>query len=96
MDGSVTTFAVVAGSTGANFDTSVVIILGLANLFADGFSMSVGSYLSHKTDLQSYSKYRIKEEQEVDNFPELEKEEIRQIYKTKGIEENCLRMLLKL
>ena len=39
IDGSVTTFAVVAGSTGASLDTSVVLILGFANLIADGFSM---------------------------------------------------------
>ena len=51
LDGAVTTFAVVAGSTGANFSPSIVIILGFANLIADGFSMSVGSYLSSKSKL---------------------------------------------
>ena len=48
MDGSVTTFAVVAGATGAGFSTKVILVLGFANLLADGFSMSVGSYLSTK------------------------------------------------
>lgn len=52
LDGAITTFAVVAGSTGANFSSSVVIILGFANLVADGFSMGVGSYLSSKSKLQ--------------------------------------------
>jgi vacuolar iron transporter family protein len=52
IDGAVTTFAVVAGATGARFATSVVIILGFANLIADGFSMGVGSYLSSKSELQ--------------------------------------------
>ena len=50
LDGSVTTFAVVAGAAGAGLSPAVVIILGFANLFADGFSMSVGSYLSAKHD----------------------------------------------
>ena len=50
MDGCVTTFAVVAGSFGAGLNSSVVIILGFANLLADGFAMSVGAYLSHKTE----------------------------------------------
>jgi vacuolar iron transporter family protein len=50
IDGAVTTFAVVAGATGARFDTKVIVVLGFANLFADGFSMSVGSYLSTKSE----------------------------------------------
>lgn len=51
IDGIVTTFAVVAGSMGAGLSTRTIIILGFANLFADGFSMSVGSYLSKETEL---------------------------------------------
>lgn len=50
FDGCITTFAVVAGSVGANLDSSIIIVLGLANLLADGFAMSVGAYLSTKTN----------------------------------------------
>ncbi len=50
MDGAVTTFAVVTGAAGANLDTSVILILGYANVLADGFSMAVGSFLSEKSD----------------------------------------------
>ena len=50
LDGAVTTFAVVTGAAGANLDTSIILILGFANVFADGFSMAVGSYLSEKSD----------------------------------------------
>lgn len=50
MDGAVTTFAVVTGAAGARLDTSVILILGFANVLADGFSMAVGSYLSEKSD----------------------------------------------
>jgi VIT1/CCC1 family predicted Fe2+/Mn2+ transporter len=95
IDGSVTTFAVVAGSTGANFDVTIIIILGLANLFADGISMSVGSYLSHKTDLQNFQKHKNIEIWEVDNYPEIEKEEIRQIYKAKGFEGETLEKVVE-
>jgi VIT1/CCC1 family predicted Fe2+/Mn2+ transporter len=49
MDGSITTFAVVAGSIGASLSSLVVLALGFANLFADGFSMSVASYSSAKS-----------------------------------------------
>jgi VIT1/CCC1 family predicted Fe2+/Mn2+ transporter len=51
IDGTVTTFAVVAGATGAKLSTGIVIILGFANLIADGFSMGVGSYLSSKSEI---------------------------------------------
>ncbi len=51
-DGVVTTFAVVAGSAGASLDTRIVLILGFANLFADGFSMSSGNYLGAKSEIE--------------------------------------------
>jgi vacuolar iron transporter family protein len=56
MDGAVTTFAVVAGSAGAHFSTTILIVLGFANLIADGFSMSVGSYLSKKSEIELMAK----------------------------------------
>ncbi len=52
IDGAVTTFAVVAGATGARFDAKIILVLGFANLIADGFSMSVGSYLSTKSEVE--------------------------------------------
>ena len=50
IDGIVTTFAVVAASVGASLSSSVVIILGLANLVADGISMGISSYLAEKSE----------------------------------------------
>ena len=50
IDGIVTTFAVVAASVGAGLSSAVVIILGVANLIADGFSMGVSAYLSAKSE----------------------------------------------
>jgi len=90
IDGSVTTFAVVAGSAGAGLDSSVIIILGFANLIADGFSMSVGSYLSNKSELENFRKHERREYWEVENIPEEEREEIRQIYRSKGFEGELL------
>lgn len=46
IDGSVTTFAVVSGVIGASLSPAIVLILGFANLFADGFSMAISNYLS--------------------------------------------------
>lgn len=50
IDGTVTTFAVVAGAVGASLSSAIILILGFANLFADGFSMAVSNYLSHKSE----------------------------------------------
>jgi VIT1/CCC1 family predicted Fe2+/Mn2+ transporter len=49
-DGIVTTFAVVAGVAGAALSPSIVLILGAANLFADGFSMGMSNYLSRRSE----------------------------------------------
>lgn len=51
-DGVVTTFAVVAGSLGASLSPSIVLILGFANLFADGLSMATGAFLGVKSELE--------------------------------------------
>lgn len=90
IDGSVTTFAVVAGAAGASLDSAIVIILGFANLIADGFSMSVGSYLSTKSEKEAYNKHKKIEYWEVDNIPEKERQEIREIYQQKGFEGELL------
>jgi VIT1/CCC1 family predicted Fe2+/Mn2+ transporter len=52
IDGAVTTFAVVSGVAGADLGASVVIILGGANLIADGFSMAVSNYLGSRAERQ--------------------------------------------
>ena len=84
IDGSVTTFAIVAGVTGASLSPKIVLILGFANLFADGFSMAVGNYLSTKSKKEYADKIRKSEERSVRDIPEEEEEEIREIFREKG------------
>ena len=62
IDGIVTTFAVVAGSLGASLSSSIILILGFANLFADGFSMAVSNYLSIKSQNELLTKKEQKHE----------------------------------
>lgn len=90
IDGCVTTFAVVAGSVGAGLDSAIIIILGFANLLADGFAMSIGAYLSTKSERDNYNKHKQEEYWEVENLPDMEKEEIREIYASKGFEGDLL------
>lgn len=84
IDGMVTTFAVVSGVVGAELSTSIILVLGFANLFADGFSMAAGNYLSKKSEKDYHREEYNREKWEVENYPKGEIEEIREIYKAKG------------
>lgn len=94
MDGCVTTFAVVAGAVGAGLNSSIIIILGFANLLADGFAMSIGAYLSSASERSYYNKHKAIEYWEIENLPEVEREEIREIYRDKGFEGETLETIV--
>ncbi len=93
-DGIVTTFAVVAGVEGAGLAAGVILILGIANILADGLSMAVGNYLGSKSEQDFYNSERAREKWEIENVPEHERDEIRQIYATKGFEGELLEQVV--
>lgn len=95
IDGSITTFAVVSGATGAGFSPEIILVLGFANLLADGLSMSVGSYLSARTAREHYVRHKKIEYSEIEECPELETEEIRVIYRAKGFDGDLLEQVVK-
>ncbi|MCB0762486.1 MAG: VIT1/CCC1 transporter family protein [Flavobacteriales bacterium] len=90
IDGSITTFAVVAGAEGANLDSNIVIILGLANLIADGFSMSIGAYLSHQAESDRYDLVKTQEYLEIERIPDTERQEVRECLQEMGFEGRLL------
>ncbi|MGB3616591.1 MAG: VIT1/CCC1 transporter family protein [Catalinimonas sp.] len=90
IDGSVTTFAVVAGAAGANLDAAVVLILGFANLLADGFAMSVGSYLSNRTERDHWKRDLRRKRAEVRDDPAGQRATLRGVYRAKGFEGELL------
>jgi VIT1/CCC1 family predicted Fe2+/Mn2+ transporter len=86
VDGTVTTFAVVAGAAGAGLASTIVIILGTANLIADGFSMAVSNYLGSRADIQMETRARQEEDDHIEIAPKAERQELRQLMEAKGLE----------
>ena len=90
IDGAVTTFAIVAGVIGASLPSGIILILGFANLFADGFSMAAANYQASKARNEFVEMKRKQEEWEIDNLEEEEREEVREIYRKKGFKDELL------
>lgn len=90
IDGTVTTFAIVAGAVGADLSNRYLLILGIANLLADGFSMAAANYSGTKAEIEEYEFVRHMEERHIKHDPAGEREEIRQIFATKGFKGKTL------
>lgn len=86
IDGSVTTFAVVTGVVGGDLPATVILILGVANLIADGFSMAASNYLGTRTERQEADALYAQEERHIAGDPDGEREEVRQLFAAKGFE----------
>jgi VIT1/CCC1 family predicted Fe2+/Mn2+ transporter len=85
IDGTVTTFAIVAGVTGAHLLPRIILILGGANLVADGFAMAAGNYLATRSEHDEFHHAEEVERRHIDAVPEGEREEVREILRGLGI-----------
>lgn len=95
IDGCVTTFAIVSGVIGAELSAAIVLILGLANLLADGFSMAVSNFLGTRAERRSINRARAVEESHIARIPEGERQEIREIFRRKGFEGDLLEQIVE-
>ena len=96
IDGSITTFAIVTGVAGAQLSAGVILVLGFANLFADGFSMAASNYLGTKAEHDDWRRLEAIENRHIDVAPEGEREEVRQIFQLKGFEGEDLQRIVEL
>jgi len=96
IDGAVTTFAIVAGIVGASLPAGIILILGFANLFADGFSMAAANYQASKARNEFVQMKRRQEEWEIDNLADQERDEIREIYREKGFKDELLEDVVRI
>lgn len=93
-DGIITTFAVVSGAVGAGLPPVVIIILGLANLVADGLSMGLSNVLSLRSRKSFETRERKREEYEIEHFPEEERREVEEVVEKWGIRGEHATMLV--
>jgi len=90
IDGTVTTFAIVAGVAGAGLSDTIIVTLGMANIIADGFSMAASNYSGCKADLDDRARIVAVEHNHIATDPEGEREELRQILALRGLDGNLL------
>jgi VIT1/CCC1 family predicted Fe2+/Mn2+ transporter len=96
IDGAVTTFAVVSGVAGAQLSPWIILALGFANLFADGFSMAASNFLGTKAEQDDWRRLEEIENRHIDLAPEGEREEVRQIFQLKGFAGEDLERIVRL
>jgi VIT1/CCC1 family predicted Fe2+/Mn2+ transporter len=96
IDGSVTTFAVVTGVVGAQLSAVVIVIMGLANLVGDGFSMAASNFLGTKSEHDDVRRLEAIERRHIQLTPEGEREEVRQIFAAKGFAGQDLERVVEL
>ncbi len=84
IDGSVTTLAVVSGVVGAQLSPWIILVLGFANLIADGFSMAASNFLGTRAEYEDLKRIEAIENRHIDLDPVGEREEVKQIFLNKG------------
>jgi VIT1/CCC1 family predicted Fe2+/Mn2+ transporter len=86
-DGLTVPFALAAGLTGAIASSHIVITAGFAEIAAGSIAMGLGGYLAARSDAEHYASERRREEEEIITVPDVEAQEVQEIFKTYGLNE---------
>lgn len=85
VDGTITTFAIVSGVAGAGMSQQVIVVLGIANVLADGFSMAASNYLGTRTEQENHRRIVATEYRHLEEFPDGEVAELEAILSSHGL-----------
>jgi VIT1/CCC1 family predicted Fe2+/Mn2+ transporter len=94
-DGLTVPFALALGLSGAVDATSIIITAGLAEIAAGSLAMGLGGYLAAKTDAEHYASELAREERETVEVPEVEAEEVAQIFREQGLPEDTVAAVVR-
>jgi VIT1/CCC1 family predicted Fe2+/Mn2+ transporter len=95
IDGAVTTFAIVSGVVGAQLSPGIIVVLGAANLLADGLSMAAGNYVATRAEHDELRHAEATERRHIALVPEGEREEVREILRRQGLEGTLLERVVE-
>ena len=94
-DGLTVPFALAAGLSGAVSNTSIITTAGIAEIVAGSIAMGLGGYLAGQTEVEHYDAELKREYEEVERLPETEKEEVKEIFATYGLDENAQNIVVE-
>ncbi|MES2519799.1 MAG: VIT1/CCC1 transporter family protein [Bacteroidota bacterium] len=93
-DGLTVPFALAAGLSGAVTDTGIITTAGIAEIVAGSIAMGLGGYLAGRTEVEHYDSELKRELDEVKRVPEIEKQEVKNIFANYGLDENAQNMVV--
>lgn len=94
QDGLVNVLGVILGIAAATNDTHIVLVAGLATTFAESISMGAVAFTTTLADADHYQSELEREYRHIHDAPNLERQEIEHIYRSKGFEGELLKRIV--
>jgi VIT1/CCC1 family predicted Fe2+/Mn2+ transporter len=94
-DGLTVPFALAAGLSGSVSATNIVVIAGIAEISAGSIAMGLGGYLAARTDREHYANELKREQQEIIEVPDREREEVAEVLKSWGLLEPQIKLAVE-
>jgi VIT1/CCC1 family predicted Fe2+/Mn2+ transporter len=93
-DGLTVPFALAAGLS-ALAGTKVIVTAGLAEIAAGSIAMGLGGYLAARSDAEHYESEKLREEREVEHVPDVEREEVAELFREYGLSDDEIEPILR-